>query len=196
MFRCFDCSTVRCFDCSTFRCFDVSIVRLFDVSIVRLFPISAIAPGRSIRRTGFTNFDVTPATTTTTTMWRALVRPAVTAGVNHAARARGACARTARATARATRTFASGGEGNNITSALVEQMRGKIAEGLEADAVDVRDESGNARHVSIKVVSKAFEGKSSVNRQRMVYKCIWMELQDQVHAVNEMVTLTPEEASK
>jgi stress-induced morphogen len=188
MFRLFDVSTFRLFDFSTFRC--------FDVSIVRLFPISAIAPGRSIRRTGFTNFDVTPATTTTTTMWRALVRPAVTAGVNHAARARGACARTARATARATRTFASGGEGNNITSALVEQMRGKIAEGLEADAVDVRDESGNARHVSIKVVSKAFEGKSSVNRQRMVYKCIWMELQDQVHAVNEMVTLTPEEASK
>ena len=179
MFRLFDCSTVRLFDFSRFR------QSRRDVRFG--------APGR-----GFRDFDVTPATTTTTTttMWRALVRPAVTAGVNHAARARGACARTARATARATRTFASGGEGNNITSALVEQMRGKIAEGLEADAVDVRDESGNARHVSIKVVSKAFEGKSSVNRQRMVYKCIWMELQDQVHAVNEMVTLTPEEASK
>ena len=129
-------------------------------------------------------------------MWRACVRP-VMAGVR-TARAHRACARTARGgdRARAARAFASGGEGNNITSALVEQMRGKIAAGLEADAVDVRDESGNARHVSIKVVSKAFEGKSSVNRQRMVYKCIWMELQDQVHAVNEMVTLTPEEASK
>jgi hypothetical protein len=30
----------------------------------------------------------------------------------------------------------------------------------------------------------------------MVYKCIWLELQDQVHAVNEMVTMTPEEATK
>ena len=120
----------------------------------------------------------------------------VAAGVVAAWVARWSCALTARAAAVAPRTFASGGGGNNITGALVEQMRGKIAEGLEADAVDVRDESGNARHVSIKVVSKAFEGKSSVNRQRMVYKCIWMELQDQVHAVNEMVTLTPEEASK
>ena len=92
--------------------------------------------------------------------------------------------------------FASGGEGNNITSELVAAMRAKIGEGLETDQVEVRDESGNARHVSIKVVSKLFEGKSSVNRQRMVYKCIWLELQDQVHAVNEMVTLTPEEASK
>jgi len=90
----------------------------------------------------------------------------------------------------------SGGEGNNITSELVAAMRAKIGEGLETDQVEVRDESGNARHVSIKVVSKLFEGKSSVNRQRMVYKCIWLELQDQVHAVNEMVTLTPEEASK
>lgn len=102
------------------------------------------------------------------------------------------CARRAREAARA---FATGGEGNNITSALVEQMRVKIREGLEADAVDVNDESGNARHVSIRVVSKMFEGKSSVNRQRMVYKCIWMELQDQVHAVNEMITQTPEEAA-
>ena len=93
------------------------------------------------------------------------------------------------------RAFASGGEGNNITSELVSQMRAKISEGLETDRVEVRDESGNARHVSIKVVSEMFEGKSSVNRQRLVYKCIWLELQDQVHAVNEMITLTPNEAS-
>ena len=76
-------------------------------------------------------------------------------------------------------------------------MRGKISDGLEADSVVVRDESGNGRHVSIKVVSKMFEGKSSVNRQRMVYKTIWMELeQGPVHAVNEMVTMTPDEAAK
>ncbi len=78
----------------------------------------------------------------------------------------------------------------------MEQMREKISQGLEARSVDVNDLSGNGKHVSIKVVSQAFEGKSSVNRQRMVYKCIWLELQDQVHAVNEMVTMTPEEATK
>lgn len=93
--------------------------------------------------------------------------------------------------------FASGGDGNNITEDLMNSMRGKISDGLEADSVVVRDESGNGRHVSIKVVSKMFEGKSSVNRQRMVYKTIWMELeQGPVHAVNEMVTLTPDEAAK
>lgn len=40
-----------------------------------------------------------------------------------------------------------------------------------------------------------FEGKSSVQRQRMVYKAIWLELQDAVHAVDEMTTKTPQEAA-
>ena len=71
-----------------------------------------------------------------------------------------------------------------------------IREQLEAETVEVMDLSGNGRHVAIKVVSENFEGKSAVNRQRMVYKAIWMELQDQVHAVNEMVTNTPEEEKK
>ena len=62
--------------------------------------------------------------------------------------------------------------------------------------MDVNDLSGNGKHVSIKVVSQAFEGKSSVNRQRAVYKCIWLEPKTRVHAVNEMVTMTPEEATK
>ena len=85
---------------------------------------------------------------------------------------------------------------NKITSDLIESMRVNIREQLEAETVEVMDLSGNGRHVAIKVVSEKFEGKSAVNRQRMVYKAIWMELQDQVHAVNEMVTNTPEEEKK
>lgn len=49
---------------------------------------------------------------------------------------------------------------------------------------------------SIYVVSTAFEGQSAVNRQRMVYKAIWEELQSTVHAVDQMVTSTPAEANK
>ena len=85
---------------------------------------------------------------------------------------------------------------NNITADLIESMRVNIREQLEAETVEVMDLSGNGRHVAIKVVSEKFEGKLAVNRQRMVYKAIWMELQDQVHAVNEMVTNTPEEEKK
>ncbi|KAK8567868.1 hypothetical protein V6N13_105815 [Hibiscus sabdariffa] len=44
----------------------------------------------------------------------------------------------------------------------------------------------------IDVVSSAFEGQSAVNRQRMVYKAIWEELQN---AVDQMITQTPNEAA-
>ena len=59
--------------------------------------------------------------------------------------------------------------------------------------MSVQDNGGDGRHVrrgalvvalrplsrfsSIDVVAAAFEGKSSVDRQRMVYKAIWTELQ-------------------
>eukprot|EP01018_Ginkgo_biloba_P007791 Gb_03732 [translate_table: standard] len=49
---------------------------------------------------------------------------------------------------------------------------------------------------SIEVISSAFEGQSSVNRQRMVYKAIWEELQNTVHAVDQMTTRTPAEAAQ
>jgi acid stress-induced BolA-like protein IbaG/YrbA len=65
---------------------------------------------------------------------------------------------------------------------------------LEADSVVVRDAYGDGRHVSIVVIAKAFEGQSAVKRQRMVYKAIWEELQSVVHAVDNMSTLTPDEA--
>ncbi|CAK7333789.1 unnamed protein product [Dovyalis caffra] len=47
----------------------------------------------------------------------------------------------------------------------------------------------------IDVISVAFEGQSAVNRQRMVYKAIWEELQSTVHAVDQMTTRTPTEAA-
>ncbi|KAJ1259334.1 hypothetical protein BS78_10G146000 [Paspalum vaginatum] len=80
-------------------------------------------------------------------------------------------------------------------SSATKALEGKIKEHLEADAVTVVDTSGDGRHVCIDVVSKAFEGKSAVNRQRMVYKAIWEELQSTVHAVDQMTTKTPDEAA-
>lgn len=49
---------------------------------------------------------------------------------------------------------------------------------------------------SIDVIASAFEGQSAVNRQRMVYKAIWEELQSTVHAVDQMSTRTSAEAAK
>ncbi|KAK9120313.1 hypothetical protein Syun_017930 [Stephania yunnanensis] len=75
-------------------------------------------------------------------------------------------------------------------------MEKKIKEQLNAQVVVVKDAYGDGRHVRyIDVVSSAFEGASAVNRQRMVYKAIWEELQTTVHAVDQMTTRTPAEAA-
>lgn len=85
-------------------------------------------------------------------------------------------------------------DAGSIDSSLMQSMENKIREQLSAESVVVNDAYGDGRHVSIDVVSSAFEGKSAVNRQRMVYKAIWEELQTTVHAVDQMTTRTPSEA--
>ncbi|KAG6467577.1 protein BOLA4, chloroplastic/mitochondrial-like [Zingiber officinale] len=84
-------------------------------------------------------------------------------------------------------------QSGSIDSPVMQVMEKKIKEQLDADVVVVKDAYGDGRHVSINVVSKAFEGQSSLNRQRMVYKAIWEELQSTVHAVDQMTTKTPTE---
>ena len=61
-------------------------------------------------------------------------------------------------------------EQGQISSELMKQMKDSITSNLEADRVDVTDVYGDGRHVNIEVVSKLFEGQTSVKRQRLVYK--------------------------
>ncbi|KAL0843239.1 hypothetical protein Bca101_016484 [Brassica carinata] len=84
-------------------------------------------------------------------------------------------------------------DAGSIDQTLMQSMELKIKEQLNAESVSVKDMSGDGRHVCINVVSSAFEGQSAVNRQRMVYKAIWEELQNVVHAVDQMTTKTPSE---
>ncbi|KAJ4720978.1 protein BOLA4, chloroplastic/mitochondrial-like [Melia azedarach] len=85
-------------------------------------------------------------------------------------------------------------DAGSIDSPLMQSMENKIKEHLNAESVSVKDAYGDGRHVSIDVIASAFEGQSAVNRQRMVYKAIWEELQSTVHAVDQMTTKTPAEA--
>ncbi|KAF2288080.1 hypothetical protein GH714_004313 [Hevea brasiliensis] len=86
-------------------------------------------------------------------------------------------------------------DAGSIDSPLMQSMEKKIKEELNSESVTVKDAYGDGRHVSIDVISSAFEGQSAVNRQRMVYKAIWEELQSTVHAVDQMTTKTPAEAA-
>lgn len=87
-------------------------------------------------------------------------------------------------------------DSGSVDSPMMQAMQNKIKEQLNAEEVIVKDAYGDGRHVSIDVISSAFEGQSHVNRQRMVYKAIWEELQNTVHAVDQMITKTPAEVAQ
>jgi BolA-like protein 1 len=53
----------------------------------------------------------------------------------------------------------------------------------------------NGSHISIEVVSDKFTGKRAMQRQQLVYKAIWEELQGPVHAVDSMVCKTTDEVA-
>lgn len=54
-------------------------------------------------------------------------------------------------------------------------------------------DGGGETHFRVEVVSSAFEGKSRVDRQRMVNALLADELRERVHAL-QLRTLTPQEA--
>ena len=53
----------------------------------------------------------------------------------------------------------------------------------------------NGSHITVEVVSAAFEGKRIVARQRMVYQALWEEMSagGSLHAVDSIVAKTPAE---
>ena len=83
------------------------------------------------------------------------------------------------------------------------RMRQKLNEGLAPVRLDIVDESqlhtghagarpGGESHFRVTVVSAAFEGKSRVDRQRMVYGLLSADLENQIHAL-ALKTMTPAE---
>merc|ERR1711957_464302 len=93
----------------------------------------------------------------------------------------------------ATRMFGSTPEEGERS--IVDTCRNKIQKALETDDVIVKGayDDPNGSHISIEVVSDLFTGKRAVQRQQLVYKAIWEEMQEAVHAVDSMTCKTPEE---
>ncbi|HYD29546.1 MAG TPA: BolA family protein [Azospirillaceae bacterium] len=84
-----------------------------------------------------------------------------------------------------------------------ERIRDKLTMALQPARLDVVDQShrhaGHAgshpdgeTHFQVTVVSAAFEGRSRVARQRLVYDLLADELRERVHALS-LQTLTPAE---
>jgi len=86
---------------------------------------------------------------------------------------------------------------------VAEAIRTKLTAAVAPAKLTIIDESdrhaGHAgsrpegeTHFQVVVVASAFEGKSRLERQRMIYGVLAAELADRVHALT-LKTLTPEE---
>jgi BolA protein len=93
----------------------------------------------------------------------------------------------------------------NLSMRIRTAIEVKLKAALNPEHLEVIDNSGHhvghagahpegESHFQVIVVSKAFEGKGRVERQRMVYSALAEEMADHVHAL-ELKTLTPQEAA-
>jgi acid stress-induced BolA-like protein IbaG/YrbA len=70
-----------------------------------------------------------------------------------------------------------------------DDVRRYIAAGLECEELQVE---GDGRHFDAIVVSRAFEGKSRVQRHQLVYAALGNRMREEVHALS-IKALTPAE---
>jgi acid stress-induced BolA-like protein IbaG/YrbA len=70
-----------------------------------------------------------------------------------------------------------------------EELQRAIGEALACEWLRV---SGDGQHFEAEVVSAAFEGKSRLERHRMVYAALGDRMRERVHALS-MQTRTPDE---
>ena len=84
-------------------------------------------------------------------------------------------------------------------------IREKLTATLNPIRLEVIDEShrhaghagarpGGETHFRVEVVAAAFQGKSRLERQRLVYETLGEEMSDQIHALS-LVTRAPGEAN-
>ena len=87
---------------------------------------------------------------------------------------------------------------SNADRTVVDTCKAKITAALSPHELEVQGayDDPNGSHISIYCVSDAFEGKRSMQRQQIVFKAIWDEMQGPVHAVDRMILKTPAELAK
>ena len=72
-----------------------------------------------------------------------------------------------------------------------DSIKSGIENGLACERVEV---IGDGQHFQALIVSRAFEGKSRVQRHQLVYQALGDRMREEIHALS-MQTLTPEEAN-
>ena len=70
-------------------------------------------------------------------------------------------------------------------------IKNSIENGLACERLEV---IGDGQHFQALIVSRAFAGKSRVQRHQLVYQALGDRMREEIHALS-MQTLTPEEAN-
>ena len=73
-----------------------------------------------------------------------------------------------------------------------DDIRQRLLGAFPGAAVDVRDMTGTADHYEVRVVAREFEGKSLVERHRLVYAAFSDVMGGALHALS-LRTLAPDE---
>ena len=76
-----------------------------------------------------------------------------------------------------------------------EEIEAKIKAVLPDAQVELKDLTGTRDHWEGRIISAAFEGKSPIQRQRLVLGALAKEMKGPIHAFT-FETLTPEQAAK
>ena len=92
-----------------------------------------------------------------------------------------------------------------IVSNYQSRIEEKLTKALDPIAMTVDDEShlhqghsgahsdGEGQtHFKVRIVSKKFSGQSRIDRQRLVYKILALEMQERIHALS-LLTFSPDE---
>lgn len=81
----------------------------------------------------------------------------------------------------------------NDSESIIAEVKKRIQ--AHFDKIVSLDVQGDSGHYTIRLVSPSFEGKSSLNRQRMVFQALGdliMGPSAPIHAIDRMETLTSE----
>jgi len=74
-----------------------------------------------------------------------------------------------------------------------EDIEAKIRQSLPDARIELTDLTGTADHWQATIVSKAFEGKSLIERHRLVFDALAEEMKGPIHALT-LETFTPAQA--
>ncbi len=64
-----------------------------------------------------------------------------------------------------------------------DEVRARILAGIPGATVTVKDTTGTGDHFAAEVVAPAFEGKSMIQQQRMVYAALGELMRGPIHAL-------------